>query len=54
MFQKDLLPETCRVLYQNKVEKYCILLAFIIRTAVDTEHHCLQCAEYRERTQILL
>jgi hypothetical protein len=23
-------------------------------TAVDIEHHCLQCAEYRERIQILL
>jgi hypothetical protein len=26
------LSETCRVLYQNKTEKQCILLAFIIRT----------------------
>jgi hypothetical protein len=25
------LSETCRVLYQNKVEKWCNLLAFIIR-----------------------
>ena len=25
------LSETCRVVYQNKVEKWCILLAFIIR-----------------------
>jgi len=25
------LSETCRVLYQNKVEKWCILLAFIVR-----------------------
>jgi hypothetical protein len=25
------LSETCTVLYQNKVEKWCILLAFIIR-----------------------
>jgi hypothetical protein len=28
------LSETCRVVYQNKVEKYCILLASIIRKLV--------------------
>jgi len=30
------LSETCRVLYQNKVEKRCILLAFIVRIALYT------------------
>ena len=31
------LPETYRVLYQNKVEKYCIFLAFIIRIYHDAQ-----------------
>jgi len=30
------MPKTCRVLYQNKVEKQCITLAFIIRIHHDT------------------
>jgi len=28
------MSETCRVVYQNEVEKQCILLAFIIRTVI--------------------
>ena len=31
------LPETYRVLYQNKLEKLCISLAFIIRIYHDTQ-----------------
>jgi hypothetical protein len=31
------LSQTCRVLYQNKVEKWCISLAFIIKIG----HQCL-------------
>ena len=32
------LSETCRILYQNKDEKYCILLAFIIRKKTPLLH----------------
>jgi len=31
LLMMDSKSETCRVLYQNKFEKQCILLAFIIR-----------------------
>jgi len=30
------LSETCRVLFQNKFEKYCISLVFIIRIYHDS------------------
>ena len=36
---QDNLSETCRVLYQNKVEKQCISLSFIIRISYSLETH---------------
>jgi len=40
------LSETCRVLYQNKVEKKCILLAFIIRIYHDARSSECQILAY--------
>jgi len=37
MFRTGLLSETCRVLYQNKFEKQCISLVFIIRIYQDAQ-----------------
>jgi len=39
MFRTVDLSETCRVLYQNKFEKWCITLAFIIRIYHDARSY---------------
>ena len=40
------LPETCGVVYQNKFEKWCILLAFIIRIYQDARSSECQNVEH--------
>ena len=52
-FRQNYCPKHVEFFTKIKSRK-CILLAFIIRTTVGIEHYCLQCAENRERIQILL
>ena len=48
------LSETCRVLYQNKAEKYCILLAFIVRIYIDARSSECQIHQYHCQYQLLI
>jgi len=42
------LSETCRVLYQNKFEKWCISWAFIIRIYLDAQsYECQKTTKFR-------
>jgi hypothetical protein len=42
------MNETCRVLYQNKLEKYCISLAFIMRIYHDARSSECQLATHSD------